>query len=100
MNNTHSIGVLWVSFTFYPKIIIKKQSVALQALTNLGRLSSRRWQSFPTAPDGTGLTPHFTITKINWLTLFKKIISVYAENYMKQINTICRVTNCVSRWYI
>jgi hypothetical protein len=28
--------------------------VALQALTNLGRLSSRRWQSFPTAPDGTG----------------------------------------------
>jgi hypothetical protein len=31
-------------------------SVALQALTNLGRLSSRHWQSFPTAPDGTGLT--------------------------------------------
>jgi hypothetical protein len=26
------------------------------ALTNLGRLSSRRWQSFLTAPDGTGLT--------------------------------------------
>jgi hypothetical protein len=26
------------------------------ALTNLGRLSSRRWQSFPTVPDGTGLT--------------------------------------------
>jgi hypothetical protein len=31
-------------------------SVALQALTNLGRLSSHRWHSFPTAPDGTGLT--------------------------------------------
>jgi hypothetical protein len=26
------------------------------ALMNLGRLSSRRWQSFSTAPDGTGLT--------------------------------------------
>jgi hypothetical protein len=26
------------------------------ALTNLGRLSSPHWQSFPTAPDGTGLT--------------------------------------------
>jgi hypothetical protein len=26
------------------------------ALTNLGQLSSCRWQSFPTAPDGTGLT--------------------------------------------
>jgi hypothetical protein len=33
-----------------------KKSVALQALMNLGRLSSRPWQSFPTAPDGTGLT--------------------------------------------
>jgi hypothetical protein len=32
------------------------KSVALQALTNLGRLSSRRWQSFPTAPDGTELS--------------------------------------------
>jgi hypothetical protein len=35
---------------------ITNKSVALQALTNLGRPSSRRWQSFPTAPDGTGLT--------------------------------------------
>jgi len=25
-------------------------------------------------------TPHFTITKINWLTLFKEIIAVYTEN--------------------
>jgi hypothetical protein len=25
-------------------------------------------------------TPHFTITKINWLTLFKEIIAVYSEN--------------------
>jgi hypothetical protein len=33
-----------------------RTSVALQALRNLARLSSRRWQSFPTAPDGTGLT--------------------------------------------
>jgi hypothetical protein len=36
---------------------LKKLSVrGATALTNLGRLSSRRWQSFPTAPDGTGLT--------------------------------------------
>jgi hypothetical protein len=26
------------------------------ALTNFGRLSSCHWQSFPTAPDDTGLT--------------------------------------------
>jgi hypothetical protein len=29
-------------------------------------------------------TPHFTITKINWLTLFKEIIAVYTENHTKQ----------------
>jgi len=36
-------------------------------------------------------TPHFTITKINWLTLFKEIIAVYSENHMKHINTKCSV---------
>jgi hypothetical protein len=34
-------------------------------------------------------TPHFTITKINWLTLFKEIIAVYGENHTKRINTLC-----------
>jgi hypothetical protein len=28
-------------------------------------------------------TQHFTITKINWLTLFKEIIAVYSENHTK-----------------
>jgi hypothetical protein len=28
-------------------------------------------------------TPHFTITKINWLTLFKEIIAVYTENHTR-----------------
>jgi len=28
-------------------------------------------------------TPHFTITKINWLTLFKETIAVYSENHAK-----------------
>jgi hypothetical protein len=32
-------------------------------------------------------TPHLTITKINWLTLFKEIITVYSENHAKPINT-------------
>jgi hypothetical protein len=30
-------------------------------------------------------TPHFTITKINWLTLSKEIIAVYTDNPMKPI---------------
>jgi hypothetical protein len=32
-------------------------------------------------------TLHFTITKINWLTLFKEIIAVYTENHTRPINT-------------
>jgi hypothetical protein len=30
-------------------------------------------------------TPHFTITKINWLTLFKEIVDVYSENHSRHI---------------
>jgi hypothetical protein len=31
-------------------------------------------------------TQHFTIKKINWLTLFKEIIAVYTENHTKDTN--------------
>jgi hypothetical protein len=34
-------------------------------------------------------TQPVTITKINWLMLFKEIIPVYSENHMKPINTLC-----------
>jgi hypothetical protein len=34
-------------------------------------------------------TPHFTVTKIKYLTLFKEIIAVYCQNRMKQINAMC-----------
>jgi hypothetical protein len=30
-------------------------------------------------------TPHFTITDINWLSLFKEIIAVYSENHIEHI---------------
>jgi hypothetical protein len=45
-------------------------------------------------------TPNFTITKINWLTLFKEIIAVYSDNYTKPINTKCSITDYQSRWFI
>jgi len=45
-------------------------------------------------------TPHFTITKTNWLTLFKEIIAVHSENHAKPINTKCSITNCQSTWFI
>jgi hypothetical protein len=45
-------------------------------------------------------TPHFTITKIDWLTLFKEMIAVYSENHAKAINTKCIITDCQSRWFM
>jgi hypothetical protein len=40
-------------------------------------------------------TPHFTVTKINWITMFKNIIAVYSENHTKLIipNTVFLITN-------
>jgi hypothetical protein len=37
-------------------------------------------------------TPHFTVTKINRLTLFKEIIEGYVQNHKKHINTLCGQT--------
>jgi hypothetical protein len=32
---------------------------------------------------------HFSITKINWLMLFKEIIAVYSENHTIPVNVVC-----------
>jgi hypothetical protein len=45
-------------------------------------------------------TPHFTITKINWLMLFKEVVAVYSDNHTKPINTKRSITDCQSRWLI
>jgi hypothetical protein len=45
-------------------------------------------------------TPDFTITKINWLMLFKEVIAVYTENHMKSTHTKYTVTDNYRRWYI
>jgi hypothetical protein len=39
-------------------------------------------------------TQHFTITKINWLMLFKETMPVYTENHTKARNTKFSVTGC------
>jgi hypothetical protein len=43
-----------------------------------------------------------SITKINWLTLFREIIAVYSENNTKHINTLCGQNAVLlnARWYI
>jgi hypothetical protein len=44
-------------------------------------------------------TPILTITKINWLMLFKEINAVYSENYAKPIDTLLTVKADVSYIY-
>jgi hypothetical protein len=34
-------------------------------------------------------TQPVTVTKINWLMLFKGIIDVYSDNHMKGVNVLC-----------
>jgi hypothetical protein len=53
---------------------------------------------FKTSTRTAKKTQLFTISKINWLTLFKEIIAVYSENHIKLINTKCRVNEHYSRW--
>jgi hypothetical protein len=34
-------------------------------------------------------TQPISSTKINWVMLFKQIVTVYTENHTEQINTLC-----------
>jgi hypothetical protein len=45
-------------------------------------------------------TPHFTITKINWIMLFKEIITVYSKRHTICTNTKYSVTDCQDCWDI
>jgi hypothetical protein len=45
-------------------------------------------------------TPHFTITKIKWLIMFKEIIAVYSKNHTKPVNTKFTLNDGQSRWCI
>jgi hypothetical protein len=45
-------------------------------------------------------TLHFTVTSINFLTLFMEIIAVYSENHAKPINAKCSIPDCQNRWFI
>jgi hypothetical protein len=45
-------------------------------------------------------TPHFTVTKINRLTLFKEIIAVYSEDHTEhiKIQELLIVEACMKRF--
>jgi hypothetical protein len=52
------------------------------------------WTLFNNSVRTPKKTLHFTVTRINWLTLFKEIIAVYSENHTEPIDAKCRVTVC------
>jgi hypothetical protein len=47
---------------------------------------SREQTVFKNSVRSSKRTPHLTIKKINWLTLFKDITAVYSENDTKPVN--------------
>jgi hypothetical protein len=49
---------------------------------------------FENSVRNTKKTQLFTITNISWLMLFKEIIAVYSENYMKLMYGKCRFIDC------
>jgi hypothetical protein len=55
------------------------------------------WIIFKNSVRTAKKTLHFTITKINWLTMFKEIIAVCSEDHMKHINTKCSVGNTLKQ---
>jgi hypothetical protein len=67
----------------------------ITAITNLLQqdytaLYPKRLSSlFKNAVHTSKKTPHFTMTKINWLLLFREIITVYYVNHMRHINKNC-----------
>jgi hypothetical protein len=48
------------------------------------------WIIFKNSVRTAKKTQHFSIARINWLTLFKEVIAVYSENHTRPINTKCR----------
>jgi hypothetical protein len=44
------------------------------------------WMLFKNSVRTSKRTPHFTITNINWVMVFKELIAVYSENHTEPIN--------------
>jgi hypothetical protein len=47
------------------------------------------WIIFKNSVRTAKKTQLFTITNINWLTLFNGIIAVYSQNHMKPVDALC-----------
>jgi hypothetical protein len=74
-------GIISVTATLNFRALLPLKPKLVQIIINNSARSSKK-------------TPHFTITKINWLLLFKKVIVVYSENHAGPINTKYAVTDC------
>jgi hypothetical protein len=45
-------------------------------------------------------TPHFAITKINWLMMFEEVIAVFNENHAEPNNAKCRRSYLLLKWLV
>jgi hypothetical protein len=85
--------ILILSFHLYlgpPKL----PSLNYKQATHINILKPKLVKIFKNSVRTSKRTPHFTITKINWLMLFKETVAVYSENHTNPINTKYSVTGC------
>jgi hypothetical protein len=71
----------------------EKHAVATWNLGTVSAFAKLVYILFKNSVRTSKRTPHFTITKTNWLTLFKEVIAVYNDKHKKPINTKCPVTD-------
>jgi hypothetical protein len=97
----HYVCLIWLSiYGSWLDLSIQQHSKKITSITVCLTFWSPKlvWIIFKNSVRTAKKTPHFTITKTNWLTLFKEIIAVYSKNHIRPINTKCRATDCWSRW--
>jgi hypothetical protein len=84
-----------MQMTFLDKVRKVGRLAISKILTPINPLKSKLVQViFKNSVRTAKKTPHFTITKINRLTLFKEIIGVCSENHTKHTNTKRIFTDC------
>jgi hypothetical protein len=78
LKDTEILRCMWLIFIFGYYTLRSHQSSVLNPLKpKLVKII------FKNSVRTANKTQHFTITKINWLTLYKEIIAVYTENHTK-----------------
>jgi hypothetical protein len=87
-DKTRCVRLRFYVFGFY-LLLIEERIYSLKIVTLL-----LKHPVFKNSDRTAEKTQHFTVTNINWLTLFSEVIAVYSENHIQPTNTKRRITGC------